>query len=261
MGSHSSHSSQSGTPPRAWSAAVPLMLVASALAVSGSFSPAVSQPVKPKAAPLAKAETSARLNRAVLKPGSQGSEVSELQAMLKLLGYYNATVDGIYSEGTANAVQAFQKAAGIGADGIAGAETWNRLLPAAPAIAASSSPAPKPPTETAPPPKSTAPPPTAQKPTPVAQQPDTTPDKPSTPDKPTSSSPAQVATLPVLKIGMQGSAVAGLQERLRSLGFLKGAADGVFGSETDAAVKAAQRNFSLEADGVVGTSTWIAILK
>jgi N-acetylmuramoyl-L-alanine amidase len=48
---------------------------------------------------------------------------------------------------------------------------------------------------------------------------------------------------------------------LRALGFLKGAADGVFGAETDAAVKAAQRNFSLEADGIVGASTWSAILK
>jgi peptidoglycan hydrolase-like protein with peptidoglycan-binding domain len=60
---------------------------------------------------------------------------------------------------------------------------------------------------------------------------------------------------------MQGTAVTGLQERLRALGLLKASADGVFGAETLAAVKAAQRQFSLEADGVVGPATWEALLR
>lgn len=60
---------------------------------------------------------------------------------------------------------------------------------------------------------------------------------------------------------MQGPAVTGLQERLRTLGYLKSGADGVFGPETQAAVKAAQRKLSLEPDGVVGPATWTGLLR
>jgi peptidoglycan hydrolase-like protein with peptidoglycan-binding domain len=67
--------------------------------------------------------------------------------------------------------------------------------------------------------------------------------------------------LPILKQGMKGSAVLVLQERLQSLGILKGAADGTFGAETLTAVKAAQRRFKLEPDGVVGAGTWGALLR
>jgi peptidoglycan hydrolase-like protein with peptidoglycan-binding domain len=52
-----------------------------------------------------------------------------------------------------------------------------------------------------------------------------------------------------------------LQDRLRTLGFLQGEADGVFGTETVAAVKAAQSNFQLEPDGIVGPATWRALLR
>jgi peptidoglycan hydrolase-like protein with peptidoglycan-binding domain len=60
---------------------------------------------------------------------------------------------------------------------------------------------------------------------------------------------------------MRGSAVEGLQERLKAIGFFSGAIDGVFGTETQAAVQAAQRNFGLEPDGVVGPATWLALLR
>jgi peptidoglycan hydrolase-like protein with peptidoglycan-binding domain len=45
------------------------------------------------------------------------------------------------------------------------------------------------------------------------------------------------------------------------LGFFDGVVDGVFGGETDNAVKAAQANFGLDADGVVGAATWDALLQ
>lgn len=70
------------------------------------------------------------IQRPVLKLGSQGNEVSELQAALKLLGYYNGNVTGLYSEKTAIAVSQFQQSAGLIADGIVGPATWNRLFPA-----------------------------------------------------------------------------------------------------------------------------------
>ncbi|MBD2260149.1 peptidoglycan-binding protein [Pseudanabaena sp. FACHB-2040] len=58
---------------------------------------------------------------------------------------------------------------------------------------------------------------------------------------------------------MTGPAVNRLQERLRVLGFYRGAVDGVFGTQTENAVKQAQRQYNLEPDGIVGPATWSAI--
>ncbi|MBD2099218.1 peptidoglycan-binding protein [Trichocoleus sp. FACHB-591] len=60
---------------------------------------------------------------------------------------------------------------------------------------------------------------------------------------------------------MQGSAVSRLQERLQAAGFFQGAIDGAFGPETQNAVQAAQRQYQLEADGIVGPATWSALLR
>lgn len=59
-----------------------------------------------------------------------------------------------------------------------------------------------------------------------------------------------------LRWGDSGSDVALLQERLQSLGYSVGGADGAFGSQTEAAVKAIQADRGLEADGIVGEATW-----
>ena len=64
---------------------------------------------------------------AVLKQGSNGGEVKELQRRLKEWGYYNGAVDGIYGKGTVEAVKAFQKKNGLTADGVAGIETYRAL--------------------------------------------------------------------------------------------------------------------------------------
>ena len=64
---------------------------------------------------------------AVLKQGSNGGEVKELQRRLKDWGYYNGAVDGIYGKGTVEAVKAFQKKNGLTADGVAGIETYRAL--------------------------------------------------------------------------------------------------------------------------------------
>lgn len=61
---------------------------------------------------------------------------------------------------------------------------------------------------------------------------------------------------PVLKRGLSGDPVKRLQERLAELGFDAGGADGQFGPNTDAAVKAFQQSRGLAADGVVGPDTW-----
>ncbi|NEQ77145.1 MAG: hypothetical protein F6K23_31530 [Okeania sp. SIO2C9] len=53
--------------------------------------------------------------------------------------------------------------------------------------------------------------------------------------------PGRMST--ILKIGMRGNAVRGLQQRLKAQGFLKGKIDGIFGLKTQTAVKMAQRKY------------------
>ena len=64
---------------------------------------------------------------AVLRQGSTGSEVKEMQRKLKLWGYYNGTVDGVFGPGTKKAVVAFQKKNGLTADGVVGQATYKAL--------------------------------------------------------------------------------------------------------------------------------------
>ncbi|MEG4517369.1 MULTISPECIES: N-acetylmuramoyl-L-alanine amidase [unclassified Microcoleus] len=58
-----------------------------------------------------------------------------------------------------------------------------------------------------------------------------------------------------LSFGSTGPAVIKIQQRLRDLGFNPGAVDGLFGENTEAAVKAFQRSVGLEDDGRVGINT------
>ncbi|MDZ8087188.1 MAG: peptidoglycan-binding domain-containing protein [Nostoc sp. DedQUE12b] len=269
------------------------------------------------------------INRPSLKVGSQGERVSELQAALKLLGFYSGAVDGIYSENTASAVSRFKQAAGLNPDGVVDASTWQRLFPNQP-VAASivpssqprfnsatnfpvptqasnltnvANPNPNPPRQAvtqiptrleprpSTPKKAVTQVPTRPKPTPpkkAVTQVTTNPEpRPATPRKTTTSStqkPPKRTTsttrtqsntttkrtpgiqytsegLPILRIGLRGSEVVKLQQQLKKLGFLKGNADGDFGETTEAAVKAAQKRYGLEPDGVVGGSTWEVLLR
>lgn len=58
-----------------------------------------------------------------------------------------------------------------------------------------------------------------------------------------------------LRYGSEGTEVQTLQNKLISLGYLTGAADGKFGSATRRAVKAFQQANGLKADGIVGAAT------
>ena len=254
------------------------------------------------------------INRPTLKVGSQGERVAELQAALKLLGFYFGTVDGTYTENTASAVARFKQAAGLNPDGIVDASTWQRLFPKEPIVASTSTlpssqpnfnsatnfpvptqasnltnvanPNPNPPRQvtqiaTSPQPK----PPTPKKAvTRVATNPEPRPATPrkattsstrKTPNRTTSTTRTQTNTttqrtpgiqytsegMPILRIGLSGSEVVKLQQQLKKLGFLKGDVDGDFGATTEEAVKAAQKRYGLEADGVVGGSTWEVLLR
>ncbi len=69
------------------------------------------------------------------------------------------------------------------------------------------------------------------------------------------SSVAVVHAYPVIRQGARGSAVTELQRRLQC-----GHADGVFGSQTRAAVEQYQMEHGLKVDGVVGAGTWSLLL-
>jgi peptidoglycan hydrolase-like protein with peptidoglycan-binding domain len=179
-----------------------------------------------------------RIIRPTLRLGSQGESVKELQSMLILLGYYGGPVTGLYQEDTQLAVQRFQTAAGITADGIVGPTTWSQLLPA---------------------PKAEAVPPTAASPTTTAASGSA----PKAPATPAQARPSRVAAvtpeataLPVLRPGMTGEAVRQLQQKLRLKGLYQGPVDGVFGAATEAAVRAIQQAHNMSVDGIVGPATW-----
>ncbi len=67
------------------------------------------------------------VDAAVLRQGSTGAEVKEVQRRLKQWGYYTGAVDGIFGAGTKKAVIAFQKKNGLTADGIVGKSTYAAL--------------------------------------------------------------------------------------------------------------------------------------
>ena len=64
---------------------------------------------------------------AVLRQGSKGGEVKEVQRRLKQWGYYSGAVDGIFGSGTKKAVISFQKKNGLTADGVVGKATYAAL--------------------------------------------------------------------------------------------------------------------------------------
>ena len=68
----------------------------------------------------------------VLRTGSTGSAVEQLQFWLNTLAQYESsipslTVDGVYGTGTANTVRAFQRKYGLTVDGVVGRDTWTEL--------------------------------------------------------------------------------------------------------------------------------------
>ncbi len=63
----------------------------------------------------------------VLRVGSRGTDVMEIQSLLKKIGYNPGPIDGIYGQQTKNAVTQFQRDNGLDADGIIGPQTYKVL--------------------------------------------------------------------------------------------------------------------------------------
>ena len=57
------------------------------------------------------------------------------------------------------------------------------------------------------------------------------------------------------KYGSRGSEVRTIQEKLKRWGYYNGNVDGIYGSQTTAAVKSFQRKNGLTVDGIAGTNT------
>ena len=64
----------------------------------------------------------------LLKIGARGKITKLLQEKLTSLGYGTNGVDGIFGNGTKNAVIKYQKSKGLSSDGIVGQNTWRKLL-------------------------------------------------------------------------------------------------------------------------------------
>ncbi len=161
----------------------------------------------------------------VLKAGSSGLAVRQLQDQLKSLGYYKGSSDGSYGAATTQAVKDFQSANNLTADGIAGTKTQDALFSKY-AVAKSDSTS-------------------------------------GTSSSTSSSSSTSTSTNTYtngktniyLRMGSTGDQVKILQNRLIYLGYLSGTADGVFAETTEAGVVAFQKRNNLTADGVAGPDT------
>lgn len=131
-----------------------------------------------------------------LKVGSKGNDVKQLQQNLNALGYNAGTPDGVFGNGTKNAVISFQKTYGLSADGIAGNGTLTAI-----------------------------------------------------------STTVNRMNKGIIAKGQVSENVRIIQNELKTLGYLKGNADGAFGTGTEAAVKAFQKASGLTQDGLVGSGT------
>ena len=159
----------------------------------------------------------------LLKRGSKGPAVTDLQTKLKAAGMNVGAIDGDFGPTTEAAVRAFQKRSGLEIDGVAGPATMGAL---------SRSAAPNPATPA-----------------------------PAAPAAGTPAAPAAGGTLsgtPPLEQGAKGEQVTLLQNLLVSNGIPCGV-DGNFGAGTEAAVRSFQTSRALGSDGVVGPNTAAAL--
>ena len=165
----------------------------------------------------------------ILKRNSSGNAVKLLQQALTMTGHYSGEIDGKFGPGTENAVKAFQNAAGLVADGKAGAATQYqlRLL-------------------------------TGIKISDIATAEDASGNAGNSGNSGSSSTTSKGlfgGDYSKLVAGAKSSRVRILQKALMALGFDVPKADGVFGNDTLKAVKEFQKTVGLEADGKAGEKT------
>ena len=159
-------------------------------------------------------------NVIVMKRGTRGLAVTRLQERLIELGYYLDTPDGVYKNADINAVRAFQRNNGLTSSGTADLFT-QRALYSVYAVPGSETP----------------------------------PENWQSLATPTAAPATPAPKYETLRIGSSGDTVKALQTRLVGLNYLRGNADGIFGTQTAQAVSAFQKTNSLAADGIAGQAT------
>lgn len=171
--------------------------------------------------------------------GATGSEVTVIQERLQRLGYFNQSPTGVFGSITRSAVIQFQQDNGLIADGVVGEQTMRVLFsPTARGLSGQGY------------------------------------GIPSVQESPRLRTFEQDYDLPaveenqrfrrfrgsnVLQFGDRGSQVRRLQEQLSDRGFNPGLIDGIYGSQTESAVREFQRQNDLFADGVAGRATLVAL--
>lgn len=107
------------------------------IAVDGIVGPATFNAISNAAngqgnsTPAPKPVVSKPSSNGLLKVGSRGSEVGNLQKSLQTLGYYKGSIDSIFGGGTKAAVMNFQRSQGISVDGVVGPATLSSISNAA----------------------------------------------------------------------------------------------------------------------------------
>lgn len=166
----------------------------------------------------------------VYKNGSSGAEVKKIQQRLADLGYYNGAIDGNFGDATEEAYKAFQKAAGLTVDGIAG-DSRNTLY-----------------SEDAPE-------------TPKA---DTTAKVEEDKPEEETTAPTEPATEPTTEAvqyqnGDEGEKITAIQQQLIKLGYFAMEATGYYGEYTAQTVANFQNQNSLDSTGIVDEKTYNAL--
>ena len=174
------------------------------------------------------------LDSATLHNGSRGEAVRKLQQALIDLGFLKGKADGIFGNKTEDAVRRFQRANKLKADGLAGKQTQAVLFADLSVVPASD---------------------------PPAESSDPTPSEPVKAITVTSADGLFSGNYETMRMGSSGSRVRILQQALIDLKYLSGRADGKFGSQTQAAVLAFQKQQRLSQDGAAGKKTLTALEK
>jgi peptidoglycan hydrolase-like protein with peptidoglycan-binding domain len=157
--------------------------------------------------------------RPILRIGSQGQTVKDIQKIMGAATGTNLTVDGDFGPATEAAVKAFQTTHGLEADGVVGPQTYTEIDKILAWLAGQNQPAPQPP--------------------PAA--------------------PTAVPGFPgTVSRGSHGDAVRQVQQRLADRGWPI-VVDGAFGPGTDTIVRKFQQEKGLTVDGIVGPATWNAL--
>ena len=168
-----------------------------------------------------------------------GDDVYDLQSALSQLGYLNVDADGVFGSFTEDAVRRYQQDNGLYVDGEAGPQVLALLnesyVPVVPA-------------------ESSIVDPVVNDNSDAENTADGSGEAGSGAESAAAASSYDFSNS-LLAYGDNGDMVTALQQALIELGYLKVAADGIFGAYTDEAVRAFQRDIGLYADGLAGPKT------